>query len=60
MMLPIDPMCCQFSGASLNVLYTHVTQVHMKGSSVLKDLRLKQGSNKIILCFPTYVFNHAG
>ena len=20
-------MCCQFSGASLNVLYTHVTQV---------------------------------
>ena len=34
MMLPIDSMCCRFSGASLNVFYTHVTQVHMKGSGV--------------------------
>ena len=42
MMLAIDSMCCQFSGASLNVLYTHVTQVRMKGLGVfLKDLRLK-------------------
>ena len=35
-MLPIDSMCCQISGASLNVLYTHVTQVRMKGSDVFK------------------------
>ena len=34
MMLPIDSMRCQFSGASLHVLYTHVTQVRMKGSDV--------------------------
>ena len=33
-MLLIDSMCCQFSGAFLIVLYTHVTQVRMKGSDV--------------------------
>ena len=37
MMLPIDSMCCQFSGASLNVLYTHVISVtqHIYESSYL-------------------------
>ena len=34
MMLPEGSMCCQFYGASLNVLYTHVTRVRMKGSDV--------------------------
>ena len=34
MMLPIDFICFQFSGASLDVLYTDVTQVCMKGSDV--------------------------
>ena len=41
MMLPIDSMCCQISGASLNVLYTHVTQVRMKGSDVFKKIEVK-------------------
>ena len=41
MMLPIDSMCCQISGASLNVLYTHVTQVRMKGSDVIKIFEVK-------------------
>ena len=42
MMLPIDSMCCQISGASLNVLYTHVTQVRMKGSDVFKKKKKKK------------------
>ena len=42
MMLPIDSMCRQISGASLNVLYTHVTQVRMKGSDVFKKKKKKK------------------
>ena len=41
MMLPMDSMCCQISGASLDVLYTHVIQVRMKGSDVFKIFEVK-------------------